>query len=46
LKKMKSYKGWRHSLGQPVRGQRTRSHFRKGSAIGVMKTKAKPASGK
>jgi small subunit ribosomal protein S13 len=29
MKKMKSYKGIRHTLGQPVRGQRTKSHFRK-----------------
>jgi small subunit ribosomal protein S13 len=29
LKKIKSYKGVRHMLGQPVRGQRTKSHFRK-----------------
>ncbi len=28
LKKIKAYKGIRHSLGQPVRGQRTKSHFR------------------
>lgn len=28
LKKIKSYRGQRHSLGQPMRGQRTRSHFR------------------
>ncbi len=41
LKKIKSYKGMRHSLGQPVRGQRTRSHFRKtGIAVGVKKKKA------
>lgn len=40
MKKMKSYKGIRHILGQPVRGQRTRSHFRKkGRSIGVMRTK-------
>lgn len=40
LKKIKSYKGLRHSLGQPVRGQRTRSHFRKvGVAVGVSKKK-------
>jgi len=39
MKKIKSYKGWRHALGQPVRGQRTRSHFRKGGSIGVIKTK-------
>lgn len=39
MRKIKTYKGLRHSLGQPVRGQRTRSHFRKGSAVGVMKQK-------
>jgi len=36
MKKIKSYKGWRHALGQPVRGQRTKAHFReKGKAVGV-----------
>ena len=44
MKKIKSYKGWRHALGQPVRGQRTRSHFRKGAAIGVAKGKAAKAA--
>ena len=39
MKKMKSYKGIRHMMGQPVRGQRTRAHFRKGRAIGVQRTK-------
>lgn len=29
LKAMKSYIGIRHGAGQPVRGQRTKSHFRK-----------------
>ena len=29
LKKMRSYRGLRHAQGLPVRGQRTRSHFRK-----------------
>lgn len=29
LKKIKSYRGMRHAAGQPVRGQRTKSHFRK-----------------
>ena len=29
MRKIKSYKGVRHSLGLPVRGQRTRSNFRK-----------------
>jgi small subunit ribosomal protein S13 len=43
LRQIKSYKGWRHALGQPVRGQRTRSHFRKGRAVGVQKSKTKPA---
>jgi small subunit ribosomal protein S13 len=41
-KKIKSYKGIRHSQGQPVRGQRTKSHFRsnrkKSGAVGVRKT--------
>lgn len=36
MKKIKSYKGIRHILGQPVRGQRTKSHFRKNRAVGVM----------
>jgi len=29
LKKIKSYKGIRHTAGLPLRGQRTKSHFRK-----------------
>ena len=29
LKKIKSYKGVRHSHGLPVRGQRTKANFRK-----------------
>ncbi len=38
----KSYRGWRHMLGQPVRGQETRSHFRqKGRAVGVMRKEIK-----
>ena len=37
MKMIKSYKGVRHSIGQPVRGQRTKAHFRKGSALGVKK---------
>ena len=37
MKKIRSYKGIRHSLGLPVRGQRTRSNFRKnkGKVLGV-----------
>ncbi len=47
MKKMKSYKGIRHSLGLPVRGQRTRSNFRrnKGKVLGV-KRKEGAKSGK
>ena len=39
MKKMRSYKGIRHSLGLPVRGQRTKSNFRKnkGKVLGVRK---------
>lgn len=37
LKKIKAYKGVRHATGQPVRGQRTKSHFRKNKTIGVQK---------
>ncbi len=39
LKKIKSYKGIRHGLGLPVRGQRTRSTFRKGATVGVSRKK-------
>ncbi|UZE93680.1 MAG: 30S ribosomal protein S13 [Candidatus Pacearchaeota archaeon] len=42
MKKIKSYKGVRHAAGLPVRGQRTRAHFRKGKAIGVSRAKVKP----
>ena len=42
LKKIKSYRGSRHTLGLPVRGQRTKAHFRHGGrAIGVERAKAK-----
>ncbi len=41
LKKIRSYRGVRHMLGLPVRGQRTRSSFRKsGRAVGVSREKA------
>jgi len=40
LKKIKSYRGQRHSLRLPSRGQRTRSNFRRGGgAVGVKKPK-------
>ena len=35
LKKIKSYRGLRHAAGQPVRGQRTKSHFRKNRPKGA-----------
>lgn len=42
MKKIRSYKGVRHAAGLPVRGQRTKAHFRKGRAIGVSRAKVKP----
>lgn len=44
LKKMKCYRGVRHIQGQPVRGQRTRSSFRKGKSVGVKRKKESPAA--
>lgn len=35
MKKIRCYKGVRHEIGQPVRGQRTRSSFRTGIQVGV-----------
>ena len=37
MKKIRSYKGVRHGMGLPVRGQRTKSNFRKnkGKVLGV-----------
>ncbi len=40
-KRSKSYRGIRHARGLPVRGQRTRSTFRHGPAIGVQRKKGK-----
>lgn len=47
LKKIKSYKGVRHIRGLPVRGQRTKSNFRKnkGTVTGV-KRKASAKTGR
>ena len=47
LKKIKSYRGIRHAAGLPVRGQRTKSHFRKNKtkSMGVKK-KGKPSEQK
>lgn len=42
LRKIKSYRGLRHTAGLPLRGQRTKSHFRKNKKRGVgIKKKAK-----
>jgi len=41
LKKIRSYRGIRHELGLPVRGQRTKSTFRKGQSVGVRRRKRK-----
>lgn len=44
---LKTYRGYRHMLGQPVRGQRTRAHFRgKGRVVGVMRKAVRAQMGK
>ncbi|MBI4894944.1 MAG: 30S ribosomal protein S13 [Candidatus Aenigmarchaeota archaeon] len=42
MRKIRCYKGIRHELGQPVRGQRTRSSFRTQKTVGVVKKKQQP----
>jgi small subunit ribosomal protein S13 len=44
--RIKCYKGVRHMFGLPVRGQRTRSSFRKGRTVGVVRKKSMPAKKK
>ncbi len=39
LRKIKSYRGFRHGVGLPVRGQRTKANFRKGKSLGVKRKK-------
>ena len=39
LKKIRSYRGIRHELGLPVRGQKTKSSFRTGRTLGVSRKK-------
>jgi small subunit ribosomal protein S13 len=49
MKKVKSYKGLRHMIGQPVRGQRTKSNFRKNKgkvSLGVVRKATAPAKTK
>ncbi|MEM5882662.1 MAG: 30S ribosomal protein S13 [Candidatus Aenigmatarchaeota archaeon] len=43
---LKTYKGIRHMLGLPVRGQRTRSSFRKGRVVGVIRKSVRVATEK
>ncbi|MBW2964844.1 30S ribosomal protein S13 [Candidatus Woesearchaeota archaeon] len=46
MKKVKSYKGVRHMLGLPVRGQKTKNNFRKKKgkgSLGVQRKKTAPA---
>jgi len=45
-RKIQSYKGIRHQFGLPVRGQRTRSSFRKGKTMGVAKKKSQRSAAK
>jgi len=42
MRKLGSYIGRRHRLGLPVRGQRTKSSFRKSKSVGVSKKKQQP----
>jgi len=42
---LKTYRGIRHMYGLPVRGQHTRSTFRKGRVVGVIRKSALPAGG-
>jgi small subunit ribosomal protein S13 len=39
MKKIRSYKGRRHEVGLPVRGQRTKATFRHGSSVGVSRSR-------
>ncbi|MDI6806808.1 MAG: 30S ribosomal protein S13 [Candidatus Aenigmarchaeota archaeon] len=41
LVNLKTWRGVRHMFGLPTRGQRTRSHFRKGKTVGVLRKAAK-----
>jgi len=43
MKKIRSYKGIRHEIGLPVRGQRTKSSFRKGTIVGVSRKRIREA---
>jgi len=44
LKKIRSYRGVRHGMGLPLRGQRTKSNFRKNKGKGSLGVKKKEGS--
>ncbi len=44
MKRIHAYKGVRHELGQPVRGQRTRTSFRTQKTVGVARKKVQQAA--
>jgi len=44
LRRIRAYKGIRHELGQPVRGQRTRSSFRTQKTVGVSRKSIQAAA--
>ena len=48
LKKIRSFRGWRHALGQPTRGQSTKAHFRanRKKGVGIKMKTTKPATAK
>ncbi len=46
LRKIRSYRGIRHESGLPVRGQRTKSSFRKNVTVGVSRKKVRVAQSK
>jgi len=49
MKQIRSYKGVRHGVGLPVRGQRTKSNFRRNkgkSSLGVAKKQQQPKADK
>ncbi len=44
LKEIDSYRGWRHKIGLPVRGQKTQSSFRSGGKVGVSRARVQEAA--
>ncbi|MFB6076548.1 MAG: 30S ribosomal protein S13 [Candidatus Nanohaloarchaea archaeon] len=44
MKEMESYKGRRHEMGLPVRGQQTQASFRSGEKVGVERERVQAAA--